>query len=163
MSYLSLSYFNRARDWQNCNASEYEIPSQEIWSNIIPTLKILNELAMSKWLMILQSLLSLPSVTWNFKPSASGAFDSSRHVFNAALDFRIGSEQPTPEESGVIQLNKKLNCVNFGSKRESLLNMGLGIYTSGQIHIDSAGYRTWGPDHKSCLITLYHSAFVQSE
>ena len=27
--------------------------------------------------------------------------------------------------------------------------MGLGVYASGQIHIDSAGYRTWGPDHKS--------------
>jgi len=24
--------------------------------------------------------------------------------------------------------------------------MGLGLYASGQIHIDTQGYRTWGPD-----------------
>ena len=24
--------------------------------------------------------------------------------------------------------------------------MGIGLYSSGQIHIDTQGYRTWGPD-----------------
>ncbi|MDB0196634.1 peptidase M15, partial [Acinetobacter baumannii] len=25
-------------------------------------------------------------------------------------------------------------------------NLGIGLYSSGQIHIDTQGYRTWGPD-----------------
>ena len=137
--------FQTARDWQNCNASEYEIPSQEIWSNIIPTLKILKELVDVKVI----DDFTVTSVYRNsaLNRCASGA-DSSRHVFNAALDFRIGSEQPTPEESGVIQQTKTKLC-QFWVEKGVTLNMGLGIYTSGQIHIDSAGYRTWGPDHKS--------------
>ena len=137
--------FQTARDWQNCHASEYEIPPQEIWNNIVPTLNILKEL-------INDNVIDDFTVTSVYRNSAlnrcaKGA-DSSRHVFNAALDFRIGPEQPIPEELTTIQ-QTKINLCQFWVKNGDRLNMGLGVYASGQIHIDSAGYRTWGPDHKS--------------
>ncbi len=88
---------------------------------------------------------------------ASGA-DSSKHVFNAALDFRIGSEIPNADEFAVIQQTKNKLC-QFWLLKGATLNMGLGVYASGQIHIDSSGYRTWGPDHKStsspCITQLF--------
>ena len=137
--------FQTARDWQSCNAPEYEIPPQEIWNNIVPTLNILKEL-------INDNVIDDFTVTSVYRNSAlnrcaKGA-DSSKHVVNAALDFRIGPEQPIPEELTMIQ-QTKTNLCQFWVKNGDRLNMGLGVYASGQIHIDSAGYRTWGPDHKS--------------
>ena len=137
--------FQTARDWQMCNAPEFEIPPQEIWSNIIPTLQILKQLVESK---ILDDF-TVTSVYRNYNLNrCAGGADSSRHVFNAALDFRIGSERQSPEEQLTIQKTKTRLC-QFWSEQGEALQMGLGVYASGQIHIDSVGYRTWGTDHRS--------------
>ncbi|NUF38371.1 D-Ala-D-Ala carboxypeptidase family metallohydrolase [Acinetobacter lactucae] len=135
--------FQTARDWQSCGASEYEIPPQEIWNNIVPTLTILKKLVEAKVI----DDFTVTSVYRNYNLNrCSRGVDSSRHVFNAALDFRIGSEQPSSEELWVIQQTKNKLC-QFWAENGEALNMGLGVYASGQIHIDSVGYRTWGPDH----------------
>jgi hypothetical protein len=133
-----------ARDWQNCHASEYEIPPQALWNNIIPSLNILKALVDA-------NVIDDFTVTSVYRNSAlnhcAGGAGASRHVSNAALDFRIGTEQPTPEEQLTIQQTKKRLC-QFWLKNGAALNMGLGVYASGQIHIDSVGYRTWGPSHR---------------
>jgi uncharacterized protein YcbK (DUF882 family) len=77
----------------------------------------------------------------------AGGAGGSKHVFNAALDFRIGSETPDPIEQIHIENTKKKLC-EFWIEQGEALNMGLGVYASGQIHIDAAGYRTWGVDHR---------------
>lgn len=137
--------FQSARDWKKCNAQEFEIPSQEIWSNIIPTLQILKKLVNTGIL----TDFTVTSVYRNFNLNrCAGGADSSKHVFNAALDFRIGSAQPSPEEQITIQQTKHKIC-QFWIEQGKKFNMGLGIYASGQIHIDSAGYRSWGIDHRS--------------
>ncbi len=41
---------------------------------------------------------------------------------------------------------RSLNCVSSGLSTAKSLNLGIGLYSSGQIHIDTQGYRTWGPD-----------------
>ncbi len=76
----------------------------------------------------------------------AGGADASRHVFNAALDFRIGPEQPSDLDQFNIQQTKTKLC-QFWETKGQALNMGLGVYASGQIHIDSQGFRSWGPDH----------------
>lgn len=145
--------FQTARDWQKCKAQEFEIPPQELWGNIIPTLQILKQLVDTG---ILDDF-TVTSVYRNFNLNdCAGGADSSRHVFNAALDFRIGSAQPSPDEQPTIQQTKHKIC-QFWQEHGANFNMGLGVYASGQIHIDSAGYRTWGVDHRStsspCLVT----------
>lgn len=137
--------FQTARAWQSCNAPEYEIPPQEVWSNIVPTLTILKKLVDAK--VIDDFTVTSVYRNYNLNRCAGGA-DSSRHVFNAALDFRIGSEQPSSEELWMIQQTKTKLC-QFWAENGAALNMGLGVYASGQIHIDSVGYRTWGQDHHS--------------
>ena len=133
-----------ARDWQKCGAQEFEVPPREIWGNIVPTLNILQQLVQRG---VIQDF-TVTSVYRNFNLNhcAAGA-DSSRHVLNAALDFRIGSPEPSMDELLVIEQRKQRLC-QFWLEQGENLQMGLGIYASGQIHIDSAGYRTWGPDHK---------------
>lgn len=147
--------FQTARDWQKCNAQEFEIPPQEIWTNIIPTLQILKQLVDRK---ILDDF-TVTSVYRNFNLNrCAGGADSSRHVFNAALDFRIGSAHPSADEQIIIQQTKNKLC-QFWQEQGMNLQMGLGVYASGQIHIDSAGYRTWGIDHRGtsspCLAMDY--------
>ena len=138
-------FFQSARDWEKCGAAEFEIPPTELWSNIVPTLQIMKLLVDDKEI----NDVTVTSVYRNFSLNrcAKGA-DTSRHVFNTAIDFRIGSEVPNTLEAMQIVETKKRLCTFWLEKGEAL-NMGLGVYSSGQIHIDSAGYRTWGPDHRS--------------
>jgi hypothetical protein len=39
----NFEFFQTARDWQKCNATEFEIPPQALWRNIVPTLNILDQ------------------------------------------------------------------------------------------------------------------------
>ncbi|EKP68612.1 peptidase M15 family [Acinetobacter baumannii] len=132
-----------ARDWQKCGVEPYAVPPREIWSNIVPTLNILKAL-------VDDSVINDFEVTSVYRALAlnrcAGGADASRHVFNAALDFRIGPEQPSDLDQFNIQQTKTKLC-QFWETKGQALNMGLGVYASGQIHIDSQGFRSWGPDH----------------
>lgn len=137
-------FFQTARDWQKCNYPEYEVPPQELWNNIIPTLNILHQLVDRK----IVTDFSVTSVYRSYALNqCAGGAGSSKHVFNAALDFRIGAENPDIAEQQSIQETKAKLC-QFWLDHGEALSMGLGVYESGQIHIDSAGYRTWGVDHR---------------
>lgn len=132
-----------ARDWQKCGVEPYAVPPREIWSNIVPTLNILKAL-------VDDGVINDFEVTSVYRALAlnrcAGGADASRHVFNAALDFRIGPEQPSDLDQFNIQQTKTKLCQFWATKGQAL-NMGLGVYASGQIHIDSQGFRAWGPDH----------------
>ncbi|MHC3123297.1 D-Ala-D-Ala carboxypeptidase ZrlA [Acinetobacter sp. GN11] len=132
-----------ARDWQKCGVEPYAVPPREIWSNIVPTLSILKALVDDGVINDFEVTSAYRALSLN---RCAGGADASRHVFNAALDFRIGAEQPTDLDQFNIQQTKTKLC-QFWETKGQALNMGLGVYASGQIHIDSQGFRSWGPDH----------------
>lgn len=132
-----------ARDWQKCGVEPYAVPPREIWSNIVPTLNILKALVDDGVINDFEVTSVYRALSLN---RCAGGADASRHVFNAALDFRIGPEQPTDLDQFNIQQTKTKLC-QFWATKGQVLNMGLGVYASGQIHIDSRGFRAWGPDH----------------
>lgn len=132
-----------ARDWQKCGVEPYAVPPREIWSNIVPTLSILKALVEDGVINDFEVTSVYRALSLN---RCAGGADASRHVFNAALDFRIGQEQPTDLDQFNIQQTKTKLCQFWATKGQAL-NMGLGVYASGQIHIDSQGFRAWGPDH----------------
>lgn len=132
-----------ARDWQKCGVEPYAVPPREIWSNIVPTLSILKALVDDGIINDFEVTSAYRALSLN---RCAGGADASRHVFNAALDFRIGPEQPTDVDQFNIQQTKTKLCQFWATKGQAL-NMGLGVYASGQIHIDSQGFRAWGPDH----------------
>jgi hypothetical protein len=156
-------FLQSARDWQKCGVSEFEVPPREIWPNIVPTLQIIKQLSS-------QQVISDYTVTsvyrnFNLNRCAKGAA-SSRHIFNAAVDFRIGSEFPDFNELQAIEKTKQHLCA-FWQEHGAAYNMGLGVYSSGQIHIDSAGYRTWGTDHRNtsspCSAQPEQPAYISHE
>ncbi|MBN6514003.1 YcbK family protein [Acinetobacter pittii] len=132
-----------ARDWQKCGVEPYAVPPREIWSNIVPTLSILKALVDDGVINDFEVTSVYRALSLN---RCAGGADASRHVFNAALDFRIGPEQPSDLDQFNIQQTKTKICQFWATKGQAL-NMGLGVYASGQIHIDSQGFRSWGPDH----------------
>lgn len=131
-----------ARDWERCGSSQYMVPNRELWSNQIPTLKVFKYLIANKVLTEFEVTSVYRDLPLN---KCAGGANSSRHLFNSAIDFRIGPQYPRAEDYAFINASKYKLC-QFWQQHGQSLNMGLGLYASGQIHIDTQGYRTWGPD-----------------
>jgi uncharacterized protein YcbK (DUF882 family) len=132
-----------ARDWERCGREPYAVPSSELWDNLLPTLKVLQQLQDEKILDNIEVTSVYRDAELNHCANGS---PGSKHVHNAALDFRIGSENPNISELEKIARAKHRLC-EFWQRNGRPLNLGLGLYASGQIHIDTQGFRTWGPDH----------------
>ncbi|MGS5704479.1 D-Ala-D-Ala carboxypeptidase ZrlA, partial [Acinetobacter baumannii] len=105
-----------ARDWQKCGVEPYAVPPREIWSNIVPTLNILKAL-------VDDGVINDFEVTSVYRALAlnrcAGGADASRHVFNAALDFRIGPEQPSDLDQFNIQQTKTKLCQFWATKGQA--------------------------------------------
>ena len=138
----SFELMRTARDWQKCARSQYMIPNRELWNNQISTLRVFKYLVAAKILTDFEVTSVYRDLPLN---QCAGGASSSRHLFNSAIDFRIGPAYPQPEHFTVIEITKFKLC-QFWAQHGQSLNMGLGLYSSGQIHIDTQGYRTWGPD-----------------
>jgi hypothetical protein len=139
----SFELLRTARDWQKCGRPQYMIPNRELWNNQIATLRVFKYLVAAKVLTDFEVTSVYRDLSLN---QCAGGANSSRHLFNSAIDFRIGPEVPQAEDYAFIE-NSKFKLCQFWVQYGQSLNMGLGLYASGQIHIDTQGYRTWGPDH----------------
>ncbi|SDB82947.1 Peptidase M15 [Acinetobacter marinus] len=134
-----------ARDWQKCGrTSPYAVPSPELWGNAIPTLKIIQYLVDTNVLRDFEVTSVYRDYSLNI---CAGGAAGSKHVYNSAIDFRLGPEYGTSPQDMILIEDTKIKLCNFWMQHGQSLNMGLGVYASGQIHIDTQGYRTWGPDH----------------
>lgn len=132
-----------ARSWQQCGRDPYSVPSPELWGNALPTLKILQYLVDTQVLRDFEITSVYRDYSLNI---CAGGAAGSKHVYNSAIDFRLGpvSGQTTTDYLRIEDTKRKL-C-DFWRQYGQTLNMGLGVYSSGQIHIDTQGYRSWGPD-----------------
>lgn len=138
----SFELFKSARSWQKCGKSEYMIPNRELWSNQLETLKVFKYLVSARILTDFEVTSVYRDLPLN---QCAGGAGASRHLYNSAIDFRIGPEFPQAEDYRFIESSKFKLC-QFWQTHGQSLDMGLGLYASGQIHIDTQGYRTWGPD-----------------
>lgn len=136
-------FFRSARNWQQCNSEQFSVPEPTLWNNALPTLTILNTL-------LQQQIISDIELTSTYRPAelnrCAGGAKSSSHLNNNAIDFRIGPPQPSVLDQQFIEQNKRQLC-KFWQQHGKALNMGVGVYSTGQIHIDTQGFRTWGVDH----------------
>ena len=96
------------------------MPPREIWSNIVPTLSILKALVDDGVINDFEVTSVYRALSLN---RCAGGADASRHVFNAALDFRIGPEQPSDLDQFNIQQTKTKLC-RFGPQKAKRLIWG---------------------------------------
>lgn len=125
-----------ASSWEQCNAEPYAVPPQQQWEAVASVLRLLQHLKSSG---VLGSRITVHSGYRN--PSlneCAGGAAGSAHARSFALDFTVpGSVDPTEA------------LCHFWRTEGKSWNMGFSRYPSGRIHIDTAGYRTWGHDHTS--------------
>ncbi len=138
----SFELFKTARDWQKCGSAEYMVPNRELWGNQLATLKVFKYLVATNILTDFEVTSVYRDLPLN---QCAGGASSSRHLYNSAIDFRIGPVYPQAHDYTYIESTKYRLC-QFWSQYGQNFNMGIGLYASGQIHIDTQGFRTWGPD-----------------
>ena len=119
------------RRWKRCGADEFMIPPRSTWAAMASTLEVLHELRSA-------GLVDAPVVASSFRTPAfnrcEGRSAKSRHLANNALDFDLGADAGQ-------------RLCDWWRKQGEARGVGLGFYTPKRIHIDTAGFRTWGADH----------------
>ncbi len=123
-----------SRRWRACDAPEFLLPPASRMAAIAPTLELVAELQA-------RGLLRAQDARSGYRDAAlnrcSGGSPRSRHLENRALDFDLSADT-----AGVEALCR------FWRREGARRQMGLGFYTPTRIHVDTAGHRTWGSDHR---------------
>lgn len=132
-----------ARSWNKCGYEPYQLPPQELWANIVPTLRLYSDL---KQQGILPASSEIRSVYRNpgLNDCAGGA-DSSKHMNASAMDIWV----PDYEDNLWRRSTLQDGLCQFWQYQGNAHNFGLGLYATGAIHLDTDGYRKWGFNHAS--------------
>lgn len=122
-----------SRRWQLCLHDEFDVPPKALWPAIAPTLRLVAELRDAGLVdpALARSGYRRPDIN-----RCAGGAGGSRHLDNVAVDFDL------PDRPDNIARLCAYWRTHGPAKR-----MGLGFYSSTAIHIDTAGFRTWGDDH----------------
>ena len=132
-----------ARSWNKCGHEPYQLPPQELWANIVPTLRLYSELKHQGVLPIsseIRSVYRSPDLN-----SCAGGANNSKHTNGSAIDIWV------PEyENNIWRLSIMQDSLcQFWQYQGEAHNFGLGLYSTGAIHLDTDGYRKWGFNHAS--------------
>jgi hypothetical protein len=132
-----------ARSWDKCGYEPYQLPPQELWSNIVPTLRLYSVL---KDQGILPASTEIRSVyrSPGLNDCAGGA-GSSKHMTAGAMDIWV----PDYENNLWLLNNLQDRLCQFWQYQGESYNFGLGLYATGAIHLDTQGHRKWGFNNTS--------------
>lgn len=120
-----------ASDWRLCKASPFAVPPPGNWAAVRSTLALIKTLADEGILRQFEVVSAYRDPGLN--RCAGGAVNSA-HTRAFAVDILLpGWADPNP-------------LCRFWQQHGQAWGMGLGRYPTGRIHIDTAGYRTWGGD-----------------
>ena len=122
------------RRWRTCG-DEFAVPPRQAWPAIVPTLRLLADLR-RRGLLAGESRVDSAWRSPVFNACAGGA-PRSRHVTNGALDLEWIAPPGAMETLCAAWLKE-------GPARD----WGLGFYSPTRLHLDTAGWRTWGRDHR---------------
>ena len=130
-----------ARSWEKCGYEQYQLPPRELWSNMIPTLRLYDQLKKQGVIPAtaeIRSTYRSPGLN-----ACAGGAGASKHMTNGAIDIWVPEYESQPWYKSGMQ--DKL-C-QFWSSQGEAYNFGLGLYSTGAIHLDTQGYRTWGAQY----------------
>ena len=120
-----------ASDWKLCRASPFAVPPASQWPAVRSTLSLLKTLGDQGILRQFEVVSAYRDPRLNV---CAGGAANSAHTRAFAVDMLLPAwADPNP-------------LCRFWQQHGQAWNMGLGRYPSGRIHVDTAGYRTWGGD-----------------
>lgn len=123
-----------ASAWRECGAEPFALPPRQQWPAVVSVLRLMQALQAQGVLgrsIEVHSGYRHPALN----ACAQGAAGSA-HLRSFAIDF-------TPQDGS----DPTERLCAFWRSHGQAWNMGLSRYPSGRIHLDTAGYRTWGADH----------------
>jgi hypothetical protein len=123
--------------WRSCGAEPFEAPPADKWGHIVKTLQFVRDEVIPAVGKV-EVLSGYRNETLN--TCSNGAPKSAhRHFF--ALDL-------TPVNKAV-ERGAMIRSVCAAHARDGqAYNAGLGFYTGRRFHVDSSGFRKWGPNGK---------------
>ena len=132
-----------ARSWDKCGYEPYQLPPQELWANIVPTLQLYSQLKSQGVLPAnseIRSVYRSPGLN-----ECAGGAGSSKHMTAGAIDIWVPEYESSPWQRSRMQDG----LCEFWQYQGQSHNFGLGLYSTGAIHLDTDGYRKWGFNHAS--------------
>lgn len=127
-----------ARSAEKCGHEPYEVPPRHLWANLVPTLRLVQSFKQQGLLpysTVIRSVYRNPELN-----RCAGGAPESKHMSNGAVDVWI----PEYEGDKWALNNTVTNLCYFWQGQGQNYNMGLGLYSTGAIHIDTQGWRKWG-------------------
>jgi Peptidase M15 len=120
-----------ATSWYQCGGQPFEVPPRSQWESVGTVLHLIQTLQADGVLGTFQVHSAYRSPNIN---ACVGGARRSAHALAFALDLTPG----LPDGDGRL-------C-GFWADKGRDWRMGLGRYPTGRLHIDTFGYRSWGPD-----------------
>ncbi len=122
-----------ASSWRDCASEPFALPPPAQWQAVVSVLKLLQELQQ-------RGVIGLIEVHSGYRAAAlnqcAGGAARSAHLLHFAIDF-------TPADGS----DPTARLCDFWREHGRAWQMGFSRYPSGRIHVDTAGYRSWGADH----------------
>ena len=121
--------------WRQCSADRFEVAPADKWGNIVATLKFVRD-EVEPAVGEVEALSVYRNETLN---ACSAGAPRSAHRMFFALDLTPASEDVSRSDMirGV--------CAAHGRTGRNY-DTGLGFYSGRRFHVDSSGFRKWGPD-----------------
>jgi hypothetical protein len=124
-------------NWRKCAAEPFTVPPKASWPNMLSTLKLLR----NEVIPLIGPVEALSVFRGANINTCIGGANRSQHMRFYAIDMR-----PT---NGTTREQLIAKLCTLHARKGKALNMGLGIYKGTRFHIDTAGYRSWGHDHRA--------------
>ncbi len=123
----------QGRRWKLCGGTEFGVPPAELWPDVVPTLQLLADLRSQGLLVGAHAASGYRTGDYNH---CEGGSSASRHLSNRAIDLDLPETSASQVEALCVAWHKQ------GPARK----WGLGFYSPARVHLDTAGFRTWGYD-----------------
>ena len=121
--------------WRQCAAGPFEVAPADKWTNIVETLKFVRDRVVPA-VGPVEALSAYRNETLN---ACSAGAPKSAHRMFFALDL-------TPVAAGVSREAMIRGICAAHARDGRAYEAGLGFYSGRRFHVDSNGYRKWGPD-----------------
>jgi len=121
--------------WRQCAAEPFEVAPHDKWANIVTTLKFVRD----KVVPSVGPVEALSAYRNERLNACSDGAPRSAHRLFFALD--LTPLRPQVSRAGMIH-----DICAAHARDGRAYNAGLGFYSGRRFHVDSNGYRKWGPN-----------------
>ena len=123
--------------WRQCGAEPFEVPPADKWGRIVRTLRFVRDEVVPA-VGAVETLSAYRNEELN---ACSDGAPKSAHREFFALDL-------TPVDAKVARAEMIRSVCAAHAEDGRAYDAGLGFYSGRSFHVDSSGYRKWGPNGK---------------